>query len=416
MTGDAAVWLIALATVAAMIGRPFRLPEYVWALAGAALAILAGLISPRLAWAGVLQGDNVYMFLAGMMLLSETARREGVFDWVAALAVDWARGSRTRLFALVFGVGVLVTAFLSNDATAVVLTPAVLAVARAAKAPARPYLIVCAMVANTASFILPISNPANLVLYQDQMPSLVHWLLRLGPSSASALAVTFLMLRWTERGDLTGEMAARMAVPRLGPGGWTALIGLCVTGAGLMIASGLGAPLGPPTLALGAATAAATLIRRRESPLPLVGAVHWSILPLVAGLFVLVEALQQGGAAQALAQGLDAASAHDGLAAGATGILVALADNLANNLPVGLLMSKTLNAAHAAPRLIDSALIGVDVGPNLSITGSLATILWLTILRKEGQEMSYARFFAIGARVMPPALLAALAARALVGG
>ena len=416
MTGDAAIWLIALAAVAAMIARPFRLPEYVWALAGAALAVILGIEPPALAWAGVLRGGEVYMFLTGMMLLSETARREGVFDWVAALAVDAARGSGARLFTLVFALGAVVTAFLSNDATAVVLTPAVLAVARAAKAPARPYLIACAMVANAASFVLHISDPANLVLFQGHPPSLGLWLLRLGPSSLAALAATYGILRWTEARDLRLNLARDLKPPRLGPGGWTALAGLGVTGLGLMIASWFGRSLGPPTLALGAITAAASLVRRREAPGSLLGAIHWSILPLVGGLFVLVEGLQHGGAAQALAHLLDTGAAHDRGVAGLTGLSVGLADNLANNLPVGLLMSETLAAAHASARLLDCAMIGVDVGPNLSITGSLATILWLTILRREGQEMSYGRFLSLGLRVMPPALIAALAVRLAMAG
>src|SRR5260370_1861579 len=97
-----------------------------------------------------------------MMVLAELARQHGVFDWLAALAARHARGSAERLFALVFGVGTMVTVFLSNDATAVVLTPAVYAVTKAAKAKPLPYLFACAFIANSASFVLPISNPANL--------------------------------------------------------------------------------------------------------------------------------------------------------------------------------------------------------------------------------------------------------------
>src|ERR1700685_1547436 len=111
-----------------------------------------------------------------MMLLSELARREGVFDWLASYAVAAARGSRTRLFGLVYLVGIAVTVFLSNDATAVVLTPAVYAAVQKARTKALPYLFICAFIANAASFVLPIANPANLVVYGRSLPPLLPWL------------------------------------------------------------------------------------------------------------------------------------------------------------------------------------------------------------------------------------------------
>ena len=153
---------MAVATVG-LLFRPFRIPEYVWALGAAALLPLLGAVSLDMTWGAVAEGRDVYLFLVGMMVLAELARREGLFDWLALYAVRHARGSGRRLFDLVFLVGTLVTVFLSNDATAVVLTPAVYAACRAARANPLPYLFVCAFVANAASFVLPISNPANLV-------------------------------------------------------------------------------------------------------------------------------------------------------------------------------------------------------------------------------------------------------------
>ena len=119
-----------------MILRPFAWPEFIWAVAGAALLVGLGLLPAADALAGVAKGTDVYLFLIGMMLLAELARQEGLFDWLAARAARLARGSATRLFTLVFAVGTVVTVFLSNDATAVVLTPAVAAVAKAAEGEA----------------------------------------------------------------------------------------------------------------------------------------------------------------------------------------------------------------------------------------------------------------------------------------
>src|SRR4051794_34174990 len=125
-----ATWLISAGTVAAVMLRPRRLSEALWATAGAALLVAAGLVSWPSARKAIGLGTDVYLFLAGMMWLAELARREGVFDYLAALAVRHAAGSAPRLFFGVYGLGVLVTVFMSNDATAVVLTPAVCAITR----------------------------------------------------------------------------------------------------------------------------------------------------------------------------------------------------------------------------------------------------------------------------------------------
>ena len=126
--------MIAAIATAGVILRPFAWPEFIWAIVGALLLVALGLLPWQEALHGVARGADVYLFLVGMMLLAELARLEGLFDWLAAWAARLARGSARRLFALVFAVGTLVTVFLSNDATAVVLTPAVAAVVRTAQA------------------------------------------------------------------------------------------------------------------------------------------------------------------------------------------------------------------------------------------------------------------------------------------
>ena len=100
-TGTTAIWAISGLATAGVIGRPMRWPEWIWAVSGAVLLVVFGLISLGSAGHAVLKGSDVYLFLTGMMLLSETARANGVFDWVAATAVNGARGSNTRLFLLV---------------------------------------------------------------------------------------------------------------------------------------------------------------------------------------------------------------------------------------------------------------------------------------------------------------------------
>ena len=143
-----ASWGIAGLATAGVILRPFSWPEYVWAVGGAVLLVALGLLSPADALSGVTRGTDVYLFLTGMMLLSELARQEGLFDWVAArVARAWPGGSAASACSRWYSsVGTVVTVFLSNDATAVVLTPAVAAAAqrrRKAEKPL-PYLFICA--------------------------------------------------------------------------------------------------------------------------------------------------------------------------------------------------------------------------------------------------------------------------------
>jgi len=412
------IWGIAAAATAGVILRPFAWPEFIWAVAGAALLVGLGLLPAADALAGVARGTDVYLFLIGMMLLAELARQEGLFDWLAAKAAAHARGSASRLFGLVFAVGTLVTVLLSNDATAVVLTPAVAAVVRAAKArQALPYLLICAFIANAASFVLPISNPANLVIYGSQMPPLLRWLPTYALPSVASIAATYLVLRWTQRARLRDPVATDIAVPALRPAGKLAAAGIAATALVLLAASARGIPLGLPTCAAGLATAILVLSRSQSGPLAMVKDIAWGVLPLVAGLFVLVEALQRTGITDDLAALLgDLVRRSPAGATWAAGGVLAFGCNLVNNLPAGLLAGRVVQLAQVPEPVRAAVLIGVDLGPNLSVTGSLATILWLTALRREGIRVSAWRFLKLGALVMPPALLLAVAAALLVGG
>ena len=416
MSSAWAIWAICFAATAGVIVRPFRLPEAVWAVTGAMLLLVLDLMPLGTALAAVAKGSDVYLFLTGMMLLSEVARREGLFDWVAATAVNQARGSTARLFGLIYVAGVIVTAFLSNDATAVVLTPAVYAAAKKGGAEPLPLLFVCALVANAASFVLPISNPANLVLYGGVMPPLGAWLGSFALPSLASIVVTFVALRLVERKRLAGDCACDVVRESLTRGGWAAFAGIIATAALLLVISALDRPLGLPTCLAGVATAGTVCFMARQSPASLLRAISWSVLPLIAGLFVLVEALDRTGVVGSIAAALRRAAATDvpATAAGA-GAILAFTSNLMNNLPAGLIASTAIEQAHAPKLVVDSLLIGVDLGPNLSITGSLATILWLSVIRREGEDVGFWRFLRVGAATMPPALLAALGVRLLIG-
>ncbi len=413
----AAIWAIAAVSTGGVIVRPLSLPEAVWAVTGAALLVIAGLLPAADALRGIARGTDVYLFLLGMMVLAELARAEGLFDWLAQHAALRARGSAKRLFTLIYLVGTVVTVFLSNDATAVVLTPAVAAVARAARAEQPlPFLLICAFIANAASFVLPISNPANLVIYGRHMPPLLDWLPRYALPSLVSILATYAVLRLTQRPALRQSIAASVETHTLPAGGKVAAAGIMVTAIVLMVASALDWQLGLPTCIAGAMTALAVLLTSRASPVPILCGISWGVLPLVAGLFVLVEALEKTGLIARIAALLHgAAQRSDAGAAGLAGLVLAVGCNLVNNLPAGLIAGTAVQSAHASPQVTGAVLIGVDLGPNLSVTGSLATILWLSALRRDGQTVGAWTFLKLGIVVMPPALLLALTALIFAG-
>jgi arsenical pump membrane protein len=402
------VWSIALGTIAGILFRPKEWPEAVWACLGAMLLVVFGLVSPQTAGNAIGRGTDVYLFLAGMMLLAELARREGVFDWLASHAVRAAGGSPTRLFALVYGVGILVTVFLSNDATAVVLTPAVYAAVRKARTTALPYLLSCAFIANAASFVLPISNPANLVVYGKDIPPLVAWLKLFILPSLLSIGATFIVLRVLSDGDLKGAVSKDVGGVQLTPEGRRAAWGILLSGGVLIGSSALGLRLGPPTLIAALATILIATRSNHQSIYRVLGGVPWSVLPLVAGLFVVIAALNGVGAHREMSVAIASCATLPPFAGSLSASFgIAALANIMNNLPSGLLAGSALQAIQVPDYIRHAILIGTDLGPNLSITGSLATVLWLIALRREGERISGWAFLKAGIFVMPLALLAA---------
>jgi arsenical pump membrane protein len=401
--------LIVAVSILLMLIRPRDIPEVYWVGGGAILLIALRLIPLKLAGKAAAEGSDVYLFLIGMMLLSELAREHGVFDWLSSAALKGAHGSCVRLFTLVYGVGTLVTIFMSNDATAVVLTPAILAAIRKAKVAPLPYLFACAMIANAASFVLPISNPANLVVFHTSMPPLGRWLSSFGLPSILSIVATYLVLRFVFRKELTGSAEEGDRAKLLSTNGKIVLGGIASMVAVLLTASALDRDLGLPTCLAALAITAVVCIKARSNPWSLFKEISWATIALVAGLFIMVEAVQSTGALK-----FTLAALHDvqrlalPFAALITGFVVGVANNLVNNLPLGLVAGATLQAEHATGLIANAVLIGVDLGPNLSVTGSLATILWLIALRKEKLDVSAWDFFKVGAIAMPVALVVAI--------
>jgi arsenical pump membrane protein len=305
---------------------------------------------------------------------------------------------------------------MSNDATAVVLTPAILTAVRKARVSPLPYLFVCALIANAASFVLPISNPANLVVFHTGMPPLGRWLAEFGVPSLLSIVATYVVMRILFRKELGKSIECEVEDFKLSGNGKLVLAGLALMIAVLLAASALKMDLGLPTCLAALVITAVISIKARSNPMSLAREISWATLLLVAGLFVMVDAVESQGALS-LTQRWLAWATSLGQDAGAmvAGFAVGIANNIVNNLPLGLIAGGTLQAAHTKGLMASAVLIGVDLGPNLSVTGSLATILWLLALRKDSAgageaklDVSFWTFLKIGSIAMPVALFAAV--------
>jgi arsenical pump membrane protein len=408
---------IIAAAVLGVVVRPFQLPEFWWAVAGALGLVLCGTLSGHAAAAAAWQGRDVYAFLLGMMLLSELAREHGLFDWVAGQALIHARGRALGLFNVVFLLGVGVTALLSNDATAVVLTPAVLAIAQRAKCDPMPPLFACAMVANAAGFVLPISNPANLVVFGEHMPGFGSWMLRFLLPSMVSIGATYCALRLCFRKALGARLpeagSPEGGAPRLTGLQRALLLAFVAIAAALMVVVSRGGLLGVWTLGLTLVLIAAVCAHARAWPGDLVRHLSWQIFPLVGSLFVLVAGAEKLGATHLAENWLAAprGALHEVGAAWLVGLLC----NLANNLPVGLFVGVVNGHGQVPEKLADLLLLAVDLGPNLAITGSLATLLWLAAMRRADIEVGFFSFLKVGLAAMPLPLLLTLLSRLALG-
>jgi arsenical pump membrane protein len=380
------------ATLVLALVKPARIHEGFWTVGGALAMLAVG---------GVRAADlrEIYetsrgaiFFLVALLILSALVDRSGLFEWAALHAARAARGSGRVLFRNVFLLGALVTATLSLDTTAVLLTPIVLAFVRRLEVPARPYVVACAFVANAASLALPISNLTNLILTAAFRVPFADFVARMIPIQLAVLAVTYAALRVHFRAEVRSFDAARVpadpaeAIPHRGYFRATvAVLSLALVGY-------LAAPLvhvEPYVVAFVAAAvlAGAGVWAGRVSRATL-REVSWGVVPFVVGLFVVVQGLEDLGLPALAARWLSGAPGGDlGRTLAVTGAAAA-ASNVVNNLPATLVARAALGALGGPRDLVYAALVGTNVGPNLVPFGSLATVLVLTVARERGARVS----------------------------
>jgi len=395
--------LVVLAvTLGVAVARPAFVSEAVAALVGAVLLVVVGAVSFSQAVHAVRGLGSTVGFLAAMLLIAEGCRRDGLFDAMGALMARGAGGSPQRLLAFVFVIAAVITAVLSLDANVVLLTPVVFATAARMRTSAKPQVYACAHLANSASLLLPVSNLTNLLAFHASGLSFLHFGALMALPTLAAVGVEWVVFTRFFAVDLrrprrAGARPARPELPRF------ALGVLALTLAGFAASSLVGVA---PVWFAAAGAAAITLpalVRRTATPVRLVRAVEPGFLVFVLGLGVIVAAASANGLDSAVRAVLPTGgSLPDLLAIAAISAILA---NLVNNLPATLMLVPV--AAAAGPGPVLATLIGVNIGPNLTYVGSLATLLWRRILRAEDSDVELGEFLRLGALTVPASLLAA---------
>lgn len=372
------------------------------AVPAAGLVIATGAISPDHAWAEVERLGPVVGFLAAVLVLAHFCDVEGLFRACGAWMARSSAGSPGRLLTAVFALASAITAVLSLDATVVLLTPVVLATAARSGVRARPHLYACAHLSNTASLLLPVSNLTNLLAFEASGLSFTRFAALMALPWLVAIGAEYLLFRRFFADDLKA-VAARSDTAETPELPVFALVTVGCTLAGFVVASAVG--IEPAWVALVGALVLAgrALVRRQATPLTVVRSAAPGFLAFVLALGVVVRAVVDNGLADALGHVLPEGSglvALLGIAA-----LAAVLANLINNLPAVLVLLPL--TATAGPGAVLAVLIGVNIGPNLTYAGSLATLLWRRIVQRHGHEVGLGEFTRLGLLAVPAALVPA---------
>jgi arsenical pump membrane protein len=411
--------LTALITVLALVGimlRPFQWNEALIALAGAALLLILGLLAPLEALSTLLSQWNTFLFFLGMMCLSAFAEEAGLFDWLAAQAARRAQNRAALLYLNIFLLGALISMFLSNDATALILTPIVYVLVTRLRLPVLPFLFACTFIADTASFLLPVSNPINIILTWQFPLDLPDFLKLLFLPCLVVIGVNigvfFLLYRRQLRGrfDLKQLPSPEEAIKHPAYFRYTCAVLLLVAIA-YIVASAARVPLS--LVALGGALLLlfGTLLWRRSFLRDLRKHISWPIFGFIAGMFLIVQAVQGTGLTTQFGQlllHLSGQSSFGAVMVGTGG--AALGTNLINNVPMAVVLTSALHSVQHAPLAVRqgflaASIFGCDLGPNLTTVGSLATVLWLLILRQRNVDVTGLDYFKVGVIVTPLMLL-----------
>jgi arsenical pump membrane protein len=405
MTGAAAeitAVVLLLVSLVFAVTRPLGFAEAVVAVPAAGLVVVTGIVPAGSAWHTLREIGPTVAFLAAILVFGHLCAEAGVFDYLGKRAAHISRGDPRRLLTVVVALAAVITATLTLDATVVLLTPVVLATTAHLRVATRPHAYACARLANSGSLLLPVSNLTNLLAFGASGLSFGRFAALMTLPWVLVGGAEWLALRTFFRRDLArpehpvGDGVGR--APRYALGVLATTVVLFIVASSVHIAPAWAALAGCVALLVPQVARREVRVRR------LVGEASPGFCLFVLALAIVVDGVTRhglGAGLEHLVPSDDSFLALLGLAA-----LAAVLANVLNNLPATLALVPVV-APHPAGIL--AVLVGVNIGPNATYPGSLATLLWRRQL-PDADKPNAAQFHALGLLTVPVLLVLASAA------